>query len=95
MTQEHAIKMPAYLRGMATIPPARCPSLDVLGANVRRKRTRLGYSRNDISLATGLSRLTVQNIELGRAKPRVTTLVKLAEALNVTAALLLRGKKGS
>lgn len=44
---------------------------------------RSGMSRYDIARATGLSRVTIQNIEHGRSRGNAATWVSIARALKV------------
>jgi transcriptional regulator with XRE-family HTH domain len=67
--------------------------LEGFGANVRRVRTakRPRCSQERLSHATGLHRTEIGKIEQGRVEPRLTTLVILADGLNVTIDDLLAG----
>lgn len=57
--------------------------LSILSANLRRLRTAKGRSQGDIAEAAGLSRVGYRNVEGGASAPRVNTLLKIAEALDV------------
>jgi transcriptional regulator with XRE-family HTH domain len=60
--------------------------LERFGANVRRVRTarRPRLSQERLSNATRLHRTEIGKIEQGAVEPRLTTLVILADALEVT-----------
>lgn len=64
--------------------------LQQLGARVRRLRTELGMQQEDLATATGLARPTISKLERGLQNVTVTTLHRLAHALNVSAADLLK-----
>src|SRR5215208_7854757 len=57
--------------------------LAILGENLRRIRTAQGKSQGEIADAAGLSRVGYRNIESGAAAPRVDSLLRVAEALDV------------
>ena len=56
----------------------------IVGFNVERLRTRAGVSKLRFSKMLGIGRPTLDLIERGKGNPRLTLLVKLAEALEVT-----------
>jgi Zn-dependent peptidase ImmA (M78 family)/transcriptional regulator with XRE-family HTH domain/predicted HTH domain antitoxin len=57
--------------------------LTVLGENLRRLRTAQGKSQGDLAEAAGLSRVGYRNIESGGSAPRVDSLLRVAQALDV------------
>ncbi len=59
--------------------------------SLRHIREQAGYSQQDLADETGVSQHTISEIELGRRKPQGRTLRKLAKALNVKVADLVRG----
>lgn len=61
------------------------------GHNVRAARQRRGWTQEDLAHATGLATVQVSRIERGRREVRLTTLLRLVRALDVTADELLRG----
>jgi len=67
--------------------------LEGFGANVRRVRTakRPRCSQERLSDLTGLHRTEIGKIEQGIVEPRLTTLIILADGLNVTLDELVRG----
>ena len=61
----------------------RDPGLDVAEAVLRLRRFR-GWSQEELADRMGTTQSSVARIERGRANVRLSTLVKLAEALNTT-----------
>lgn len=61
-----------------------------IAANVRKHRTRIGLTQEELGEATGLAYRYLQDIEAGRKNVTVDTLVRLARALRVPPAGLLR-----
>lgn len=55
-----------------------------LGNNLKRIRTEKGVSQADIAKSLGVSRGFVSNIENGKRNPTLSTISRLAEALNVS-----------
>ena len=54
-----------------------------LGSKIKYLRNRNKLSQFDISLKTGLTTRSISRIETGKIDPKYSTLVKIAEALNV------------
>lgn len=52
--------------------------------NVRIQRTKLRMSQDKLSELTGINQQQISYIENGKACPKLETVIKLAEALNVT-----------
>lgn len=69
--------------------------VDLFGANVRRERERQGLSQDALSVATGMRRSYISELERGRRNPSVHALERLAKALNVEASELLRPRTES
>lgn len=61
------------------------------GSNVRTARLAAGWTQEDLAHATGLATVQVSRIERGRREVRISTLVRLMRALNVSADELLSG----
>jgi len=59
-----------------------------VGRNLRRLRTRRGYSLERLAKLSGVSRGMLGQIELGRSAPTIGLLWKIARALDVTFATL-------
>lgn len=69
--------------------PDSAPELATLvGRNLRRLRTRQGYSLERLAKISGVSRGMLSQIELGRSTPTIGLLWKIANALGVTFATL-------
>jgi len=66
-------------------------AVERLGRNVRAARKARGWTQEDLAHQTGLTSVQVSRIERGKREIRVTTLVKLVKALDVTPAELLDG----
>jgi len=60
-----------------------------VGQNVRRKREQLGLTQEALASQVALTRTSITNIEKGRQKLLLHTLVDIAHALGVEPALLL------
>jgi transcriptional regulator with XRE-family HTH domain len=61
----------------------------VVGANLRRLRTKRGLSLERLSHASGVSRAMLGQIELGRSTPTINVLWKISRALGVTFSALI------
>lgn len=61
-----------------------------LGENLRRARQRLGITQEEVSRRSGVHPTEVSRIELGKRDPRVSTLRRLATAVEVSPGELLR-----
>ena len=65
--------------------------LEVFAQNVSQARKQKHLTQEEISDRSGIHVTEVSRIERGLRDPRVTTLVRLAKALEVDPAVLLRG----
>ena len=63
----------------------------VLGANIAKYRRAAGMTQEAVADKCGLTGAYLRQIELGFKVPRLETFLKIAEALNVSADLLLAG----
>lgn len=61
----------------------------ILGKNLRRLRTRRGYSLERLAKLSGVSRAMLGQIETGKSTPTISLLWKIATALDVPFANLL------
>jgi transcriptional regulator with XRE-family HTH domain len=59
--------------------------------NLREQRIRLGLSQEALGDACGLHRTEISLLERSGRDPRLSTIVKLARALQIRPAKLLRG----
>ena len=60
------------------------------GENLRAARLRRGLSHEDLSVRAGIDVATVYRLENGDRQPRLPTILRLAEALDISASDLLR-----
>jgi transcriptional regulator with XRE-family HTH domain len=62
----------------------------ILGLNVRRERMRLGKSQEQLAFDADMKRSYLSDLERGTRNPSVKAIARLATALNVEPAALLR-----
>jgi transcriptional regulator with XRE-family HTH domain len=72
-------------------PPDRGPRVDLDARRVRTLREARGMTQLELSVAAGVTPATVSRLENGHQAPTLVTLYKLAEALNVSPAILVGG----
>jgi rhodanese-related sulfurtransferase/transcriptional regulator with XRE-family HTH domain len=91
------IDRPAVNVPTVTEPVTEDAELDaVVGENLRTLRTQRAYTLDTLAGLSGVGRQTLGQIELGRAMPSVSTLWKIARALEVPfSALLARPQRAS
>jgi len=65
------------------------------GVNLRWARLRAGISQEDLALQANVDRAAISVFEHGRRDPNLRTILKLARALNVPAAMMLSGVQAS
>lgn len=65
--------------------------LQRFGTNVRAARTARGWTQEDLAHKAGLAPVQVSRIERGRREIRLTTFLRLVEALEVSPTDLLEG----
>jgi len=65
-------------------------SSEKMGLNLKRIRTKKAISQGDIARELGVSRGFVSTIENGKTNPTLSTISKLAKALNVSTNELLK-----
>lgn len=73
------------------IGPDRNPLAVHFGNNLRTCRNRAGLSQEKLGLRASLHRTEVGLLERGRREPRLDTIMKLADALEVPPSALLDG----
>ena len=61
-----------------------------MGLNLKRIRTKKAISQGDIARELGVSRGFISTIENGKTNPTLSTIAKLAKALNVSTNELLK-----
>ena len=64
----------------------------LIGQNVRRYRTRLGISQEELGFRSDLHRTYVSGVERGVRNPTVLIVGRLAKALEVEPPVLLQAK---
>ena len=64
--------------------------LEQFGANVRQARLKRGWTQEELAEASGLATVQISRIERGAREIRLTTLLRLIQALEVTPAKLLQ-----
>jgi transcriptional regulator with XRE-family HTH domain len=64
------------------------------GATVRRLRTDKGLSQEEFAATVGIHRTYIGGIERGERNPTLTTIERIARALEVDPASLLRAGSG-
>jgi len=67
--------------------------LESIGANVRRRRERVGITQEDLAESAQLDRRYLQRVERGTINLTIDTLAALADALGATPASLLKTAK--
>jgi transcriptional regulator with XRE-family HTH domain len=67
----------------------------IVGANLRRLRTRRGLSLERLAQISGVSRAMLGQIELGQSAPTINVLWKIARALEVTFSALISARTQS
>jgi transcriptional regulator with XRE-family HTH domain len=62
-----------------------------LGANVRQARSERDWTQEELSARTNLAVVQISRIERGRREVRLSTLIRLIDALDIPPEVLLRG----
>ncbi len=73
------------------VPAAGADLTPVVGANLRRLRTRWGHSLEQLAQRSGVSRAMLSQVELGRSTPTINVVQRIARALEVPFSALLVG----
>ncbi len=81
--------------GEAAPGPEAADLAPVVGANLRRLRTRRGLSLERLAQISGVSRAMLGQIELGQSAPTINVLWKIARALEVTFSALISARTQS
>jgi transcriptional regulator with XRE-family HTH domain len=69
-------------------------AIQQFGENVRCARHERGWTQEDLSARTGLAVVQISRIERGKREIRLTTLIRLLEAFDVSPEALLHGLRG-
>lgn len=64
---------------------------EVFAKNLRRAREKSGLSQEELGARCGLHRTEISFLERAQREPRLSTIVKLAKALNMKPSALLKG----
>ncbi|MBN1959851.1 MAG: helix-turn-helix transcriptional regulator [Deltaproteobacteria bacterium] len=67
--------------------------LESIAANIRLRRDALQITQEELAYRTRLHINQIQNVELAKSNPTITTLLILAEALETNLGALLRKRK--
>lgn len=70
-------------------PRADDPDMAALGSNLREARERLGLTQEQVAHRSGVHATEVSRIEAGKRDPQVSTLRRLAKAVEVKPGQLL------
>jgi transcriptional regulator with XRE-family HTH domain len=65
------------------------PSMSALGASLRAARERLGLTQEEVAHRSGVHATEVSRIEAGKRDPRVSTVERLAKAVEAKPGRLL------
>lgn len=79
----------------ADVAPPAPPDLPldaIVGANLRARRAQLGMSLDELAAEAGVSRTLLGQIELGRTEPSIGVVWRIATALGLPFASLLRAE---
>jgi len=73
------------------VPAARADDLGMagLGTNLRQARERLGLTQEQVAQRSGVHATEVSRIEGGKRDPQVSTVLRLAKALEIEPGRLL------
>jgi transcriptional regulator with XRE-family HTH domain len=66
-------------------------ALELFAENLHRARIKAGMSQEAVAFASGMHRTALSRLECRERAPEFRTLLRLARALDVTPASLLRG----
>jgi transcriptional regulator with XRE-family HTH domain len=61
-----------------------------MGEMIRKRRELLGLLQPQLASISGISRRTIQLIEMGKANPAIGTLIKIVDPLGLSVKLLIK-----
>ena len=61
-----------------------------MGEMIRTRRELLGLLQPQLASISGVSRRTIQLVEMGKANPSIDTLIKIADPLGLSVKLLIK-----
>ncbi|RKE25875.1 helix-turn-helix protein [Paraburkholderia sp. BL23I1N1] len=76
-----------------SVDPKNCRLVSVFAENVRRKRVALGLSQEALAERAGVHRTYVGMLERGEKNVTIYNIERIAEALSVEAASLLKRRR--
>ncbi len=94
-SEEASAALPAPSAVTTATPTETADLAPVVGANLRRLRTRRGLSLERLAQISGVSRAMLGQIELGQSAPTINVLWKIARALEVTFSALISARTQS
>lgn len=94
-SEEAAAALSAPSAVTTATPTETADLAPVVGANLRRLRTRRGLSLERLAQISGVSRAMLGQIELGQSAPTINVLWKIARALEVTFSALISARTQS
>ena len=65
----------------------------MIAEKIKQIRTQKGFSQEELADKTNLSLRTIQRVENGKSDPRGNTIIRIAEALNVTIDTIIEPQK--
>jgi DNA-binding XRE family transcriptional regulator len=77
------------LYGMHLAQAGRCSPVGELGKNLRAARVRKALSQEELASRSGVQQGEISRIERGKRDPQVSTLIRLAQALEMPPGRLL------
>jgi len=89
--RDHDRRIQKVARDPTAAAPASATTRATFAANLRRERRRVGLSQEALAAASGLHRTEVSLLERGGRDPRLSTVVRVADALGVPPPALLAG----
>jgi transcriptional regulator with XRE-family HTH domain len=75
------------------VPRVASPAAAHIGGLIAAERTRLALTQDELAAASGIDSSNIRAYENGRALPNLHSLLRIADALGVEAAVLLTGLK--
>lgn len=62
----------------------------IIAIEIKKRRLKLGFSQEQLSVKTGLYKSSIKYLEQGKANPSVFTLYKISVALKTSIEVLLK-----
>lgn len=74
---------------LADARPAIYPAAMITGAQIRAARALIGWKQSDLAAASGVSEISIKNIERGVTDPRASTLAAMQGAFEAAGVIFL------